>query len=82
MRVKEDEKGEGEFKLQPPGHIEARENYAEGLEKAYLTHYLKLECGQINKVADLMGISTRTVARQMEKFGLNKVSFKEKRAED
>ncbi|OGP23078.1 MAG: hypothetical protein A2X99_03060 [Deltaproteobacteria bacterium GWB2_55_19] len=63
-------------------YTEAREAYAEELEKAYLTHYLKLECGQINRVADLMGISTRTVARQMEKFGLNKVSFKEKRSEE
>ncbi len=61
-------------------YIEARENCAEELEKAYLTHYLKQEHGHINKVAVLMGVSTRTVARQMEKFGLDKSSFKERKS--
>ncbi|MBI5453094.1 MAG: sigma-54-dependent Fis family transcriptional regulator [Deltaproteobacteria bacterium] len=61
-------------------YIEARENCAEELEKAYLTHYLKQEHGHINKVAVLMGVSTRTVARQMEKFGLDKSSFKDRKS--
>ncbi|MBI2412119.1 MAG: sigma-54-dependent Fis family transcriptional regulator [Deltaproteobacteria bacterium] len=61
-------------------YIEAKEDCAEELEKAYLTHYLKQEHGHINRVADLMGVSTRTVARQMEKFGLDKSSFKDRKS--
>ncbi|HXI10925.1 MAG TPA: sigma-54 dependent transcriptional regulator, partial [Thermodesulfobacteriota bacterium] len=66
-----------------PGRLDyrkAKETVSSELERAYLVRYMRQECGRINRVAELMGISTRTVSRQLEKFGLDKMVFKEKNA--
>ena len=65
-----------------PGHIpfvKAKETVLQELEKTYLVHYMRQEKGRINRVAELMGVSTRTISRQLEKYGLNRLLFKEKR---
>lgn len=59
-------------------YTEAKENVANELDKAYIIQYMKQERGQINRVAELMGVSTRTVSRCLEKYGLDKMVFKEK----
>lgn len=56
----------------------AKETVFEELDKAYLTQYMQQERGQINKVAELLGVSTRTVSRSLEKYGLDKMTFKDK----
>jgi len=61
-------------------YLRAKETVSHELEKTYLVQYMRQECGRINRVADLMGVSTRTVSRQLERFGLDKVVFKEKSA--
>ncbi|MEE8574317.1 MAG: sigma-54 dependent transcriptional regulator [Thermodesulfobacteriota bacterium] len=58
-------------------YAHAKETALEGLEKTYLLHYLKLEKGKINKVADRMGVSVRTISRLMNKYDVDKVAFKE-----
>jgi DNA-binding NtrC family response regulator len=54
----------------------ARQTALEGLEKAYLVHYLRTENGRVNKVADRMGVSVRTISRLMQKYGVDKTDFK------
>jgi len=60
-------------------YTKAKETLASDLEKTYLIQYMRQEKGQINKVAELMGVSTRTVSRQLDKYGLDKSHFKPKR---
>ncbi len=62
------------------GYLKSKETVAQDLEKTYLIQYMRQEKGQINRVAELMGVSTRTVSRQLEKYGLDKMVFKEKKA--
>ncbi|MBI5642705.1 MAG: sigma-54-dependent Fis family transcriptional regulator [Deltaproteobacteria bacterium] len=57
-------------------YVKARESVSQELEKAYLVQFMRQEKGQINRVAELMGVSTRTISRSLEKFGLDKVLFK------
>ena len=55
----------------------AKTDSQENLEKSYLLHYLKQENGRINKVAELMNISVRTVHRLTKKYGIDKKEFKD-----
>ncbi|MDP2690070.1 MAG: sigma-54 dependent transcriptional regulator [Deltaproteobacteria bacterium] len=59
-------------------YLKAREDVASELEKTYLIQYMRRENGQINRVAELMNVSTRTVSRQLEKYGLDKMLFRDK----
>ncbi|MBI5588736.1 MAG: sigma-54-dependent Fis family transcriptional regulator [Deltaproteobacteria bacterium] len=61
-------------------YLKAKDTVSQELEKTYLIQYMRQEKGQINRVAELMGVSTRTVSRQLEKYGLDKMVFKEKKA--
>ncbi|MFQ5736332.1 MAG: sigma-54-dependent transcriptional regulator [Thermodesulfobacteriota bacterium] len=58
------------------GYLKAKEDVAAELEKTYLVDYMRREQGQINRVAELMGVSTRTVSRQLDRYGLDKTLFK------
>ncbi|MBI1912957.1 MAG: sigma-54-dependent Fis family transcriptional regulator [Deltaproteobacteria bacterium] len=60
-------------------YVKAKETVSQELEKTYLIQYMRQEKGSINRVAELMGVSTRTVSRQLEKFELDKMVFKDKR---
>lgn len=65
-----------------PGRMDfqkAKESVFSELEKAYLVQYMTRERGQINKVAALMGVSTRTITRKLERYGLDKAGFKKGR---
>lgn len=57
-------------------YVKAREEMIRELDKTYLMHFMKQERGQINKAAEMMGVSTRTVTRLLERWGVDKVSFK------
>ncbi|MBI5562168.1 MAG: sigma-54-dependent Fis family transcriptional regulator [Deltaproteobacteria bacterium] len=57
-------------------YVKAREEMVRELDKTYLMHYMKQERGQISRVAELMGVSTRTVSRLLERWGLDKMFFK------
>ncbi len=59
-------------------YLRAKKSVTEELEKTYLIHYMRQEKGCIKKVAKLMGVSSRTVSRQLEKYGLHKYLFKKK----
>lgn len=67
----------GDFPGKLP-YLKARETVEQELEKTYLIQYMRQEKGQINKVAELMGVSMRTVSRQLEKYGLNKFLFRDR----
>lgn len=60
-------------------YADARQAIIEDLEKAYLIQYMRQEKGQINRVAELMDVSTRTVNRQLHKFCLDKTFFKDRK---
>jgi len=62
-------------------YIKARETMGQEIDKTYIINYMRQEKGQINKVAELMGISTRTVSRMLEKWGLDKMFYRDKKAE-
>lgn len=57
-------------------YVQAKETVCNELEKTYLIQFMRQEKGQINRVAELMGVSTRTISRQLEKYGLDKMVFK------
>ena len=54
----------------------ARLTMAHELDRTYLLHFMRQEKGQIARVAELMGISTRTVSRMLERWDLDKTYFK------
>lgn len=70
----------GDFPVKLP-YLKAKEAVEQELEKTYLVQYMKQERGHINKVAELMGVSIRTVSRQLEKYGLNKSLFRDRQRE-
>ncbi len=57
--------------------LKARELAIQELEKTYLIHYMREEKGRIKKVAERMGVSVRTVSRQLKRYGLDKRFFKD-----
>ncbi|MBI5886696.1 MAG: sigma-54-dependent Fis family transcriptional regulator [Deltaproteobacteria bacterium] len=57
-------------------YVKAREEMIRELDRTYLMHFMKQERGQINKAAEMMGVSTRTVTRLLDRWGVDKVSFK------
>lgn len=57
-------------------YLKAKETVEQELEKTYLIHYMRQEKGRISRVAELMGICSRTVSRQLERYGLDKLLFK------
>ncbi len=59
-------------------YLKAKEEVACELEKTYLIEYMRQEKGHINRVAGLMGVSSRTVSRQLDKYGLDKMLFRGK----
>lgn len=58
-------------------YLKAKEELTQDLEKTYLIHHMRHEKGHINRVADLMGLSTRTVSRLLDKYGMDKMIFKD-----
>ena len=70
----------GDYPAKLP-YLKAKETVEQELEKTYLVQYMKQENGHINKVAELMGVSMRTVSRQLEKYGLDKFLFRDRQRE-
>ncbi len=54
----------------------ARLTMSHELDRTYLLHFMRQEKGQIARVAELMGVSTRTVSRMLERRDLDKTYFK------